>query len=136
MSQTIIRSKITTILANWAAAHSPVIQIVREGQSFPKPDIPTAFIQLFVIPADTLAHSTDARGKRYLGDVHCNIWSPQSEGAGNAEAIAEEIAALFPIVPKTLLPVSIETFPSIKTPIVDDSGYRITPVCFSYRAQF
>lgn len=136
MSQTIIRSKITTALVAWADAHNPQISIVREGQSFRKPDDHEIFIELFVIPADTVAKTTDALSKTYVGDVHCNIWSPQSQGAGAAEAVAEEIAALFPIVPKTLLPVSVETFPSIKKPIVDDSGYRITPVCFSYRAQF
>lgn len=134
MSQVQIRSTITTALATWAATKS--IPIAREGQSFTPPANNGTFLELLVIPANTFTRSTDAESKRFLGEVMINIWVKAGVGTGQAEALAEEIAALFPVVPKNYLPVSVEQTPSIKRSIVTDNGYRVTPVCFSYRAEY
>ncbi len=131
-----IRSKITIALASWAAAKSPAIPVCREGMAFTKPTNFGTFIELNIIPADTFTASVDGTRKRYLGEVICNIWVKDGIGTGLAETLAEEIAALFPVVPKSYLPVSVEQTPSVKRAILDGSGYRVVPVCFSYRAEY
>lgn len=136
MSQVIIRSIITQALATWAAAKTIPIPIVREGQAFTPPANNGTFIELLVIPADTFTAAVSGIRRRFLGEVICNVYVKDGSGTGVAEALAEEIAQLFPVVPKTYLPVSVETWPSIKRATSDDSGYRITPVCFSYRAEY
>jgi hypothetical protein len=134
MSIVTIRSTITKALVAWAALKG--IPVVRERQPFSKPEDNGTFIELVIIPGKTILASIDGERKRYPGDVICNIWVKDGEGTGEAEKLAEEIAALFPVVPKNYLPVSIEDTPSILRPIPDPSGYYITPVTFSYRAEF
>lgn len=133
MSIVVIRSTITKALAAWCETKD--IPLAREQQPFTKPADQGTFIELHIIPANTILASIDGERKRYLGNVICNIWTATGKGTGEAEALAEEIAALFPVVPKSYLPVSIEDTPSIKRPIID-AGYYITPVTFTYRAEF
>lgn len=134
MSQVIIRSIITKALVAWA--NTKGFPVARESQAFTKPANNGTFIELNIIPSQTIVASVDGTRKRYLGEVICNVWVRDGAGAGEAEALAEEIAGLFPVVPKSYLPVSVESIPSIKRPIMDPSGMRITPVCFMYRAEF
>lgn len=132
MSQAIIRSTLMTALSTWAAAHNPVLTIAREGQSFTKPPDGSVFLEPFLNPADTnIADITGSR-KRYMGSFQINIWTKDTIGAGLSESIAEEIAQLFPVFPKTLDPVSIESPASIKRPLLD-AGWRILPVVMYYR---
>lgn len=134
MSMQVIRSTLTSALVVWAATKD--IPVVRESQAFDKPESNGTFIEIFFIPAETRVADISGERKRYLGEVICNIWVKDGTGAGEAEGLAEEIATLFAPYPKNYLPVSVEQIPSIKKSILDDSGYRITPVCFSYRAEF
>lgn len=129
----VIRSTITSALVAWA--NTKDIPVVRESQAFDKPEDNGTFIEIFFIPAETRIAALDGESKRFLGEVICNIWVKDGTGAGEAEALAEEITALFPVVPKNYLPVSIESFPSLKRSVVGEDGYRISPVCFSYRLE-
>lgn len=131
MSQVIIRGILTTALASWGNAKG--IPIAREGQGFQKPD--GAFIELFVIPSKTKTVTLDGTRKRYLGDVILNIWVKDGEGTGEAEGLADELVNLFPVFPKIYDPLSIETIPSVSRSVLDESGYRITPITFSYRLE-
>ncbi len=135
MSQQAIRAKFMVALAAYAAAHNPILTIAREGLPFTKPSNYDTFLEAFLTPADTANPTTDAARKRYFGEFTINIWTKDTSGPGVAEIIAEEIAALFPVVPKSYLPVSVENTPSIKRAILD-SGWRITPVCINYRAEY
>lgn len=134
MSQTIIREKLITHLATWAAAHDPVLKIAREGASFTKPTDGSPFLEAFIIPANTTLSTLDGTKRRFLGDFQINVWTRDSIGAGEGEAIAEELSLLFPVVPKTLSPVSIEAPANIKRAMLD-SGWRITPIILSYRME-
>lgn len=125
-----------TKLATWAAAHSPVITIAREGQPFTKPADGSAFIEAIIVPANTSTPTTDASRKRYFGELAINVWTKEGIGTGSAEGIVAEIEALFPVVPKTLLPISIEQTPSAKKAFLDGSGWRVTPICIMYRAEY
>jgi len=134
MSQVTIRGIITTVLVTWATPKG--ILVAREGVGFDKPSDNSTFIQLTISPADTQVASVDGTRLRYLGDVFINIWTDGATGTGEAEQLSDEIATtLFPVVPKSYLPLSVETVPSVKRAILDDSGYRITPITFSYRME-
>jgi hypothetical protein len=121
-------------LAAYAEAHNPVLLIAREGQPFNKPADNATFLEPFLIPADTRVATLDGSRRRFWGDFQINIWTEDSIGAGAAEVIAEEIAQLFPVFPKTFDPVSIEAPASVKRAIVEN-GWRITPVMISYRME-
>ena len=121
MSLSVIRSALVGRLATWAAAQATPLLIAREGVPFPPApltDKPSLFLEALIIPADTVAWSVRATDFRYLGTFQINVWSSDSVGPGRAEAIVESLVALFPIVPKTLLPVSIESVPSAHMSIV------------------
>lgn len=136
MSQALIRAALMTKLATWAAAHSPVITIAREGVPFTKPVDGGPFIEAIIIPANTTSPTTEATRKRYFGELAINVWTKESVGTGLGEGIVAEIEALFPVVPKTLLPISIEQTPSAKRAFIDGFGWRVIPICIMYRAEY
>lgn len=136
MSQAAIRSKITTALAVWANAKSPTLPIARENQPFTKPINYGTFIELVIIPADTFTSTLDGTGRRFLGEVIINIWFQDGKGTAIGETLAEEIAQLFPRVPLNHLPVVVESWPTLKKSIQADEGYRVSTVCFFYRAEY
>lgn len=133
MSNVVIRSILTKALATWAAGKN--IPVARERQPFTKPANNGTFIELFIVPAKTIVASVDGERKRYFGDCVINIWCKDGQGVGEAEKLADELAALFAVVPKNLLPVSVEEHPSIKRGLAD-GGYYILPLSFQYRAEF
>lgn len=133
MSQVAIRSTITTALVTWATAKN--ITVAREGMPFDKSADHSTFISLDIIPDETQVATLDASRKRYLGNVFINIYVQDGVGTGDAEGLADELVSLFPVYPKNYLPLSIETVPSVKRSMLDESGWRITPVVFSYRLE-
>lgn len=135
MSMTIIRSTFMTALAAYAAAHSPVLTIARENTPFTKPATGATFLEAFFIPANTTLATLAGDRRRFWGDFQINIWTKEGFGAGAGEVIAEEIAQLFPAVPKNFLPVSVEGPANIKRSITDQAGWRVTPVLIPYRME-
>lgn len=132
MSIVTIRSIITKALDSWAIDKG--IPIARERMPFTKPDNNGTFVELNIIPAKTIIASIDGQRKRYVGDVIINIWCKDGQGTGLAEKLAEELVEVFCVVPKSLLPVSIEDVPSIRRPLAD-GGYMVLPLTFSYRLE-
>lgn len=136
MSQVAIRSKLTQALATWAASKTPALTIARENQPFAKPINYGTFLELSIIPADTATSTLDGTGRRFLGEVIINIWAKDGVGTGVTETLADEIAQLFPRVPLNHLPVVIESWPTLKRSMQVDEGYRVSTVCFNYRAEY
>ena len=122
-------------LSNYAVAHSPVLTIAREGLPFTKPADYGTFLEAILIPATTNTVTVSGVRQRFLGTFQINVWVKDNAGPGEAETIAGELAALFTVVPKTLLPVSVETPLTAHRAILDGSGYRILPCDFSYRME-
>jgi len=119
-------------LAAYATAHSPVLTISREGAPFSPPTDNSTFLEALLLPADTQTATLDGSRRRFLGSFQINIWAKDNIGTGASETIAEEIAQLFPVFPKTLFPVSVETPASVKRSLTEN-GWRVIPVIINYR---
>ncbi len=135
MSILTIRSTLVTKLSQYAAAHSPVLTISREGVPFNKPTDNTPFLEAILIPANTNVTTTDGTRQRFMGTFQVNVWVKEILGTGTAETIAEELRVLFAPVPKILLPVSVETPMSVGRSVLDGSGWRVTPCSLMYRLE-
>lgn len=133
MSLVTIRSIITTALVTWATDKN--IPVEREGQPFDKPINHATYIQMYLLPHDTQVATLDGSRRRHTGDAFINIWVQDGTGTGEAESLADELVNLFPVYPNNFAPLSIETVPSVKRSMLDDSGWRITPVVFGYRLE-
>ena len=127
---TTVRSELTERVKTLATMLS--IQVAYEGNSFTKPANSAAFLEMFIIPANTMDVTVDGRRQRETGYMQINVWSKQGVGTMQGETIANTIKSAFPLVPKTGT-VSIEATPTIKQGILDNSGYRIIPVVIPYR---
>ncbi len=122
-------------LATYATAHSPVLTIAREGVAFTKPLDNTPFLEAILIPANTNLISIDGTRQRFMGTFQINVWVREILATGIGETIVEELRILFAPVPKTLLPVSVETPLSVSRAIISGDGYRVIPCSLTYRME-
>jgi hypothetical protein len=134
VTQALIRKTFTEAIVAYASAQSPALPVARENTDFKKPAT-GSFLEVFLLPADTRNPNVAGDRRRFIGDFQVNIWTRENTGAGPGETIAEAISQLFPVFPKTHSPVSVEAPASIKRPLMDISGWRITPVIISYRLE-
>jgi len=124
-----VRAYFESALNTWASSQS--IPVSFENVPFTKPSSGT-YIECFLLPAATIARTAKGDKTREVGIFQINVWIPSGEGSGPAQAIADSIAALFPLVPKSGA-VSIEKPPSIERAINDVSGWYVLPVVIHYR---
>ena len=136
MSQTLIRSKLIKTVADYAAARVPAITVARENTAFTKPPNNGTFLEVILSPANTQNPNVASDTRRFYGDFLINVYVKENAGAGVAEAIAEELSQIFTVYPCQQLPVYITSHLDIKRSVSDPSGYRITPLMVSYRADF
>lgn len=128
MSNTLIRAELEGRLQAWATAQG--VQVAWENVSFTKPT--TKFVEPIFIPAVTINSNVSGRRATYLGALQVNCWAPIGTGMGQVMTLAESLIAAFPLLPKTGA-VSIESTPSAKKPILDESGWVVVPVLIKYR---
>lgn len=133
MSNSIIRASFETKLAMWADAQTPKIPIAFQNQSFKKPDS-SPFLEAYLLPNDTLNKEVSGQRKTYIGIFQVNCWAKSGKGMNQVESLAQGIADLFPVLPKTGA-VSIEQTPAQEKAILDDSGWVIVPVTIKYRME-
>jgi hypothetical protein len=131
MSIQIVRAALESRLKAWADAQSPSIPVSFQNVSFVKPN-DGVWLEAFLIPNDTFNRQVDGQGKTLHGFFHINCWTRTGSGMGQAEGVAEALVSLYPLFPK-FGPVSIESTPSVDRPMLDESGWVVTPVLISYR---
>lgn len=127
----IVRAYFESALTTWASSQSPAIPISYENVPFTKPSS-GPYIECFLLPAATVARTTKGDKTREVGIFQVNVWVLEGQGSGPAQSIADSIAALFPLVPKSGA-VSIEKPPSIERAIYDVSGWYVLPLVIHYR---
>lgn len=143
MSNKLCRQAIETPLAAWAAARSTPIPVAWENATFPPDDgtgtllsMPDTYLRAFLLPARTIGPDLSGAARAYMGVYQVSVLCAIDIGAGTAEGIADEIAALFPL--DSLLAVTGLTLQVI-TPVTSaqgaqDGNHYTVPVSFTYRA--
>jgi hypothetical protein len=128
MSISVIRAALETRLTDWALTQS--LPIAYQNVGFTKPE--GAYLEAILIPNLTMNKEVSGVRKTMLGLFQVNIWTPEGQGVGQAEAIAQGIVNLFPMVPK-FGSVSIESTPTPERTRPDEDGWAVTPVLMTYR---
>ncbi|ROL94162.1 hypothetical protein BK636_02090 [Pseudomonas chlororaphis] len=119
----------------WAKALPVPIKVVVENEAY-EPGNGVTYLRAFTLPGDTASNTLAGDHKLYTGLFQVSIVTPSGKYRGPAGAIADQIAALFPVNERntkealtvvTMTPV--EQGPGISS----DTTYTV-PVSFMYRA--
>lgn len=127
-----IRSEIEKRVIDWAALQSPVIPVALEGVPFTKPKT-GSYLRIWFLPKDVTNPTIDALRKRTKGFFQIDCCTLDGTGSAVVETLADNVAALFPVVPKVGT-VSIEQFPQIGQALIQDL-WRVIPLTISYRQE-
>ncbi|WP_426287546.1 phage tail terminator-like protein [Luteibacter sp. E-22] len=135
MSNKLVRRAIETRLAAWAAARTPALRIAFEDVPF-TPANGETYLEVFMLPAATGSDDLAGVHRVYRGVYQINVVTPSGVGPGPAEAIADELTALFPLN----LRMAVGGFTAqVVTPATvakgePDPPTYTQPVSFQYRA--
>lgn len=134
MSNKLCRRAIETQLAAWASARVPVIQVAWENVQFTPPT--GAYLRAFLMPATTTGPDIAGKARTYRGVYQVSVVAPINGGAGVAEGIADELAALFPLNGRFTVPgLTLQVIsPVTVAQGAQDASNFVMPVSFGYRA--
>lgn len=133
MSQKLIRAALESRLATWAAARSAALPIVWENAKA-APGLP--HLRVHLLPAPTTSDTLDGAHRAYRGVFQVSVVGPIDAGPGTTEAIADEIAALYPMnlrLPNGAITVQV-TSPASPAPALQRAADYTVPVSLRYRA--
>ncbi|MBX9754536.1 MAG: DUF4128 domain-containing protein [Pseudomonadaceae bacterium] len=136
MSTTIVRSALEGRLKVWAAARVPALPVAWQNAPFDPPADGGVYLRAFTMPATTDSEDLAGVMRAYTGVFQISIVAAAGSGTTLSNAIADELAALFPNnlpLIKSGLSVYVRTPCSTSASIADDTT-STTPVSFSYRA--
>ena len=134
MSDQLIRKLYETRLANWAAGRSTPLKVAFENMAFTPPA--GVYLRAFMLPAETTSRDLAGDNRHRSGVFQINIVAPIGKGPGEAEGIAAELEALFPMN----LQLTSGSFQVLQTtPVRKRSGIQAddrytVPVDFQYQA--
>ena len=134
MSNKLCRKAIEARLAAWAAARVPALPVAWENVPFTPPT--SAYLRAFLLPANTTGIDLAGAGRTYRGVYQINVVAPLNAGPGDAEGIADELAALVPLnlrVAVTGLTLQVVTPVTAAQGAQDTTDFTV-PVSFQYRA--
>ncbi len=133
MSNLIIRQGLETVLQTWANAQNPVIQVAHENV-IQEPI--NNYLECYLIPSKNVTEALDGAHNCYSGIFQIIVIWRKGFGYGNAGAIAESVAALFPcdlqIVVGDIV-INIIEPPSILAAVTTDRNYCV-PILITYRS--
>lgn len=134
MSNRKCRQAIETAINTWNSAKAKPYPIAWENAPFTPPE--AVYLRCHMLPAQTDSNDLKGDHRCYRGVYQISIYAPINQGSGGAEAIADELAALFPnnkrltaggLSLQTVSPVSVARG-------MQDEGRYILPCSFYYRA--
>jgi len=135
MSHSTIASIYEARLITWAKALPTPLKVVVENEAFTPVDGAT-YLKAFTLPGDTASNTLAGDHKLFTGVFQVSIVTPAGKYRGAAGALADQIAALFPLYErntKGALTVVTMTPVDQGPGIADDTTYTV-PVSFAYRA--
>lgn len=130
MTQPRIRRAFEAPLATWADAQDPVVRVAWQNTTF----TPTAaaYVRAFLLPAPTVSLDLLGKHRGYRGIFQINLCLPLGDGMGDVEAMAEEVADLYPVNAATVvdgLRVYVVTPLSAVSPIPGDDSITVPLSC-------
>ncbi|CAI8794326.1 DUF4128 domain-containing protein [Pseudomonas sp. IT-P12] len=135
MSHNIIASIYEARLIAWAKALPEPLKVVVENESY-TPANDATYLKAFTLPADTASNTLAGDHKLFTGMFQVSIVTSSGKYRGPAGAIADQIAALFPLYERnTKGALTVVTMSPVDPGpgIADDTSYTV-PVSFLYRA--
>jgi hypothetical protein len=135
MSHNTIASIYEAKLIAWAKALTTPLKVVVENEEYTPVDGIT-YLKAFTLPGDTASNTLAGDHKLFTGVFQISIVTPAGKYRGAAGALADQIAALFPLYErnrKGALTVVTMTPVDQGPGIPDDTTYTV-PVSFTYRA--
>jgi len=133
MSHRIIRSLMETRLAAWAKTKN--LRVAYQNQNF-TPATGETYLTTATLPALTDSLTLAGDHREYTGIFQVSVVAPAGKGAGAGEALADELAALYPLndrLSKGSFIVQIITPMAVARSIQGDTDFTI-PVSLTYRA--
>lgn len=135
MSHNIIASIYEARLIAWAKALPVPLKVVVENEAYAPKDGET-YLKAYTLPADTASNTLAGDHRLYTGVFQVSIVTPSGKYRGVAGALADQIAALFPMYERntkgalTVVTMSpVDPGPGIS----EDATYTV-PASFLYRA--
>lgn len=126
-----VRNAITQRVATLAASLG--VTVAYENVGFQKPVNNAVFLELIIQPSATIDFTVDGKRQSEVGLVQINCWCPVNKGTKQTDDLVSSIQGAFKTIPQVVGGVNVMSTPSARPSIVDPTGYRITPVVFSYR---
>lgn len=133
MSNLIIRQGLETVLNTWASAQNPVLRIAYENV-IQEPI--NNYLECHLIPSRNMTEALDGAHNCYSGIFQVIVNWRKGFGYGDAGAIAESIAALFPCDSQIVvgaLTITIIEPPTIEAAVTTDRNYCV-PIFITYRS--
>ena len=129
-----IREAFETRIAAYAAAHTPALPVAWENTSYtPSPLV--AYLHCAMLPAPTVNPALGTKFDRLVGFYAINVYGIQDQGPAAAEAVADDLIALFPrggMVQNGKL-INIDKTSSRTQGLNDINGFFFIPVRIQYR---
>ncbi|WP_085708277.1 MULTISPECIES: phage tail terminator-like protein [unclassified Pseudomonas] len=135
MSHNIITSIYEARLIAWAKALPTPLKVVVENEAY-TPVEGATYLKAFTLPGDTASSTLAGDHRLFTGVFQVSIVTPSGKYRGAAGALADQIAAMFPLYErntKGALTVVTMTPVDQGPGIPDDTTYTV-PVSFAYRA--
>lgn len=135
MSKRVIRAAFESRLKAWADAQLPPIKVAWENAPF-TPPTDAVYLRVYILPAATVSGDLKGDHRSYRGIFHINMVAPAGNGAGQAEAITQALADLFPVnlrMERSGIACMVYTPMSEGQSNTDNPDYTI-PVSCQYRA--
>ncbi len=135
MSHNTIASIYEARLIAWAKASPTPIKVVVENEAY-EPGNGVTYLRAFTLPGDTACGTLAGDHKLFTGVFQVSIVTPAGKYRGAAGALADQIAALFPLYERnTKGALTVVTItPVDQGPGIPGDTTFTVPVSFMYRA--
>lgn len=131
-SQAKVRALLDERLYAWNEARSGPLDIVWQNT----PGTPAeTHLRPYLLPAGVSSDDLEGKHRRYTGVYQVNIVSPVATGPGLAEAIADELADLFPVNLRLIGEITVQVMTPVSPgPALQESHAWTLPVSFTVRS--
>lgn len=133
MSNKLCRQTIETRINTWNTGNATPYAIAWDNAPFTPPAV--TYLRCHMLPAQTDSNDLKGDHRCYRGTYQVSIYAPINQGSGGAEAIADELAALFPNnLRLSASGLSLQVISPVSAKPAQDEGRYVLHCYFFYRA--